>query len=266
MSTTATRPGAAPGASPDDRVEAALGELRAGRPVLVADGHDREDEVDVVLPAATAEAAWVAWTVRYSSGYLCAPLPAHRADKLHLPLMVARSQDPRGTAYTVSVDAADGVGTGISAADRARTLRVLADPASGPADLVRPGHVLPLRAVGGGVLERGGHTEAAVDLCRLAGVGEVAAIAELVEDDGTMTRRPQAAALARRHGLVLLTVADLVTYRVERSAVLGLAAGRSEDNHHDLLTKRAAIGHHLPGPDPAGAHPGEAGTTEEEHA
>ncbi|WP_434081623.1 3,4-dihydroxy-2-butanone-4-phosphate synthase [Sanguibacter sp. Z1732] len=196
-----------------ERVDAALACLRDGRPVLVADDRDREDEVDVVLPAATATTTWVAWTIRHTSGYLCAPLPEHRADHLELPVMVRRTQDPRGTAYTVSVDASGGVGTGISAADRATTLRVLADPTAGPADLIRPGHVLPLRALPGGVLERPGHTEAAVDLCRLAGVGDVAAIAELVEDDGTMTNRARAAVLARRHGLALLTIADLIAYR-----------------------------------------------------
>ncbi|ROR73666.1 3,4-dihydroxy-2-butanone 4-phosphate synthase [Bogoriella caseilytica] len=196
-----------------ERVEAALRCLRQGRPVLVADDHDREDEVDVVLPAAAATTEWIAWTVRHSSGYLCAPMPADRADALELPLMVPRSQDPRGTAYAVSVDAATGVGTGISAADRARTLRVLADPDSGPGDLIRPGHVLPLRAAADGVRQRPGHTEAAVDLCRIAGAGEVAAIAELVEDDGTMTTRAQAQALADRHGLALVTIADLLTYR-----------------------------------------------------
>lgn len=195
------------------RVEAATAQLRAGRPVLVADSHDREDEVDVILSAAMATASWVAWTVRHSSGYLCAPLPAARADALELPVMVPRSQDPRGTAYTVSVDAAAGIGTGISAADRATTLRALASPATGPSDLVRPGHVLPLRAVPGGVLERGGHTEAGVDLCRLAGLPPVAAIAELVQDDGSMTRRPQAAALAEEYGLVTLTIEDLIAYR-----------------------------------------------------
>lgn len=215
-------------------VERALAELAAGRPVLVADDAGRENEVDVVLAARTATAEWVGWTVRHSSGYLCAPMPAHRADALELPLMVERSQDPRGTAYTVSVDAAVGVTTGISAADRALTLRVLGDPASGAADLIRPGHVLPLRARAGGVLERAGHTEAAVDLVRLAGragaagaagapggaadggapdLGEVGAIAELVRDDGAVMRLPEAEALAREAGLVVLTVADLVAWR-----------------------------------------------------
>ena len=199
-------------------VERALAELAAGRPVLVADDAGRENEVDVVFAASAATAEWVGWTVRHSSGYLCAPMPAHRADALELPLMVERSEDPRRTAYTVSVDAAVGVTTGISGADRARTLRVLGDPSSGPRDLIRPGHVLPLRARAGGVLERAGHTEAAVDLVRLAGgagqdLGEVGAIAELVRDDGAVMRLDEARALAEETGLVVLTVADLVAWR-----------------------------------------------------
>ncbi|MFD6446872.1 GTP cyclohydrolase II [Promicromonospora sp. NPDC060204] len=212
-------------------VERALAELAAGRPVLVADDAGRENEVDAVLAAGVATAEWVAWTVRHSSGYLCAPMPAHRADALELPLMVERSEDPRGTAYTVSVDAV-GVSTGISAADRALTLRVLGDPGSGARDLIRPGHVLPLRARPGGVLERAGHTEAAVDLVRLAGrttdagpdLGEVGAIAELVRDDGAMMRLPEAQALAREYGLVVLTVADLVAWRREHDVPSAAAA------------------------------------------
>jgi len=194
-------------------VERALEALRAGRPVLVVDSPDRENEADVILAAQSATPQWVAWTIRHSSGYLCAPMPAARADALDLPLMVPSSQDPRRTAYTVTVDAATGVTTGISAADRARTLRVLADPASGREDLIRPGHVLPLRAVPGGVLHRAGHTEAAVDLCRLAGLEPVGAIAELVNDDGTMARLDDAAAVARAEGLVLLTIDEIVAWR-----------------------------------------------------
>jgi 3,4-dihydroxy 2-butanone 4-phosphate synthase / GTP cyclohydrolase II len=195
------------------RIAAAIEDLRAGRPVLVADDASRENEVDVILAAQTATAEQVAWLVRHTSGYLCAPLPIERAEALELPLMVAKSQDPRGTAYTVSVDAARGVSTGISAADRARTLRVLADPASRPDDLIRPGHVLPLRAVDGGVAQRGGHTEAAVELCRLAGMQPVAAIAELVADDGSMLRLAQATALAEAESLTLVTIAELVAWR-----------------------------------------------------
>lgn len=202
-------------------VEEALAAIRAGRPVLVADSPDRENEADVVFAARDVSAEWVAWTIRHSSGYLCAPMPAERADALALPLMVPRSEDPRRTAYTVTVDAASGVSTGISAQDRARTLRVLADPGSGAGDLIRPGHVLPLRAVPGGVLHRAGHTEAAVDLVRLAGAGEVGGIAELVHDDGSMMRLGDAAALAEAEGLVLLTIADLVAWRRVHDPVPG---------------------------------------------
>ncbi|MGW6130555.1 3,4-dihydroxy-2-butanone-4-phosphate synthase [Cellulomonas sp. NPDC055163] len=206
-------------------VEDALDALRAGRPVLVADSPERENEADVILAAQSATPEWVAWTIRHSSGYLCAPMPAARADALELPLMVPRSEDPRRTAYTVTVDAARGVTTGISAADRAHTLRTLADPASGPESLIRPGHVLPLRAVPGGVLHRAGHTEAAVDLCRLAGLEPVGAIAELVNDDGTMVRLPEAAGLAERDGLVLLTIEDLVAWRRTHDPVEAPAPG-----------------------------------------
>jgi 3,4-dihydroxy 2-butanone 4-phosphate synthase/GTP cyclohydrolase II len=195
-------------------VEEALEALRAGRPVLVADSPDRENEADVVLAAQSATAEWVGWTIRHSSGYLCAPMPAVRADALELPLMVPQSQDPRRTAYTVTVDAASGVTTGISAADRAQTLRVLADRGAGPHSVIRPGHVLPLRAVPGGVLHRAGHTEAAVDLCRLAGLEPVAGIAELVHDDGSMMRLDDTAALAQTEGLVLLTIQDLIAWRL----------------------------------------------------
>ncbi|MBN9743171.1 bifunctional 3,4-dihydroxy-2-butanone-4-phosphate synthase/GTP cyclohydrolase II [Amycolatopsis sp. A1MSW2902] len=197
-----------------DRMTMALDALREGRPVLVTDAADRENEGDVVLAAHTASAHWVAWTVRHTSGLLCAPMPPDRAADLRLPPMVERNEDARGTAYTVTVDAKTGVTTGISAADRARTLRLLADPAAAAADFARPGHVLPLRARPGGVLERPGHTEAAVDLCRLAGVPPVAAIAELVADDGSMLRGPGVADLARRSGLPALSIEDLISHRL----------------------------------------------------
>ncbi|MGL5857859.1 MAG: GTP cyclohydrolase II [Angustibacter sp.] len=197
----------------------ALAQLRAGRPVLVVDDAQRENEGDIVLAAQHASAQWVAWTVRYSSGLLCAPMPAEIADRLALPVMVARNEDPRGTAYTVTVDARHGVSTGISAADRAWTARVLADPGTGAAELVRPGHVLPLRASAGGVLERPGHTEAAVDLCRLAGLQPVALIAEAVLDDGRMMRLSDVLELGERYQMVTVTIADLAAWR------------RHHDNH-----------------------------------
>lgn len=194
-------------------IEAALAEIAAGRPVLVADDEDRENEVDAIFAASTATKEWVAWTVRHSSGYLCAPMPDALADALELPLMVEHSQDPRGTAYTISVDASTDITTGISASDRARTLRALGANDATATDVIRPGHVLPLRAKAGGVLERTGHTEAATDLVRLAGAGRVGAIAELVRDDGDMMRLDEAVRFAREHGLSLITIADLAAWR-----------------------------------------------------
>ena len=217
----------------------ALEALRSGKPVLVVDDQDREDEGDVVLAAALAEPRSVAWTVRHTSGFLCAPMPAARADELDLPPMVTDNADPHRTDYAVSVDAARGVGTGISATDRAHTARVLADPATRPADLIRPGHVLPLRARPGGVVDRPGHTEAGVDLCRLAGLPPVALIAELVNDDGTMARRPDVDELGRRAGLPVLDIAALVTHRLyhgdgEHARVTRMAHTRLPTRHGEL--------------------------------
>ncbi|MFW0786048.1 GTP cyclohydrolase II [Gordonia sp. CPCC 206044] len=196
-------------------VEQAIEALRAGRPVLVTDAADRENEGDVILAADRVTTEWTAWTVRNTSGLLCAPMAADRADALELPAMVAHNEDPKTTAYTVTVDAAQGVSTGISAADRAHTMRVLASSDAGPRDFTRPGHVLPLRARPGGVLERPGHTEAAVDLCILADVAPVGVIAELVADDGSMMRYPQVASLGSRMGLPVLTIEELANYRRE---------------------------------------------------
>ena len=197
----------------------ALEALRAGRPILVADDENRENEGDVIISAQLATPEWLAWTVRWSSGYVCAPMPADWADRLDLPPMVEVNQDARGTAYTVSVDAASGVTTGISAADRAHTLNVLADPESVPTSLIRPGHVLPLRAVDGGVRERAGHTEAAVDFMRLAGLEPVGAIAEVVAEDGSMMRLPGLIELGERDGIPVVTIEQLVAYLNETEPV-----------------------------------------------
>lgn len=194
-------------------IEAALAALRQGRPVLVLDHEHREDEGDVVLAAQTLTPAWMGWTIRHSSGYVCAPMPAEWADRLHLPPMVADNEDPLRTAYAVTVDAATGITTGISATDRARTVALLGHPGTGAGDLIRPGHVVPLRARAGGVLERPGHTEAAVDLCLLAGLTPVGAIAELVDDEGEMLRGPAVRALGQAHDLPVITVAELVAHR-----------------------------------------------------
>jgi 3,4-dihydroxy 2-butanone 4-phosphate synthase/GTP cyclohydrolase II len=204
-------------------IDQALEALRRGRPVLVSDSEDRENEGDVVLAAQTLTDEWLAWTIRHSSGYLCAPVTADVADRLGLPLMVEHNRDPLRTAYTVTVDAAAGVTTGISAADRATTIRLLADPDAGPDSFVRPGHVIPLRARAGGVLERPGHTEAAVDLCRLAGLAPVAAIGELVNDDGTMMRLPDVQATGAVHNLPVITIAELIAWRRRHDLVDRLA-------------------------------------------
>jgi 3,4-dihydroxy 2-butanone 4-phosphate synthase len=193
-------------------IEDAVRAMAAGRPVLVVDNEDRENEGDIIFAAQHATPALMGWTIRYSSGVICVPLSGDRADALALPPMVEINEDAKGTAYTVSCDAATGVSTGISATDRALTARVLADPASGPSAVTRPGHIFPLRAVDGGVRERPGHTEAAVDLCRLAGLEAAAVIAEVVHDDGEMMRLDALRAFAAEHGCPLISIKDLVAH------------------------------------------------------
>ncbi|WP_111718617.1 GTP cyclohydrolase II [Homoserinimonas sp. OAct 916] len=189
-----------------------LAALRAGTPVIVADDEGRENEGDAIMAAEHATKEWVAWMVRHTSGYLCAPMPNHLADRLELPLMTTLNQDTRGTAYTVSVDAANRVSTGISASDRAETLRTLADPTSTPTALIRPGHILPLRAVDGGVRVRGGHTEATVELMKLAGLHPVGVIGELVEDSGDMMRMPSLLRLGAEYSLPVTTVQAIIDW------------------------------------------------------
>lgn len=193
-------------------IEEAVAAIAAGRPVLVADDENRENEGDVILSAELATPEWIAWTVRWSSGLLCAPMTNEIADQLDLPMMVERNEDVRGTAYTVTVDAAEGVTTGISASDRATTLRALANPDAEPTDVKRPGHVLPLRAVDGGVRARAGHTEAAVELMRLAGLRPVAVIGEVVAEDGDMMRLPGLIELGKAEGVLVITIEQLTKY------------------------------------------------------
>ncbi|MFC4243448.1 GTP cyclohydrolase II [Gryllotalpicola reticulitermitis] len=190
----------------------AIAALRAGTPVIVADDESRENEGDIILAAEFATQEWLAWTIRHSSGFVCAPMTNEIADRLELPVMVVDNRDPLGTNYTISVDAADRSSTGISAGERAHTLRVLADVGSTPASLNRPGHILPLRAVDGGVRARSGHTEASVDLMKLAGLTPVAAIAEVVADDGEMMRLPGLIELGAANGLPVITIAALIDY------------------------------------------------------
>lgn len=200
-------------------IPTAVAELRLGRPVIVVDDEGRENEGDVVISAELATQEWVAWMVKHSSGFICAPMTNEIADRLELPVMVEHNEDLRGTNYTVTVDAADRFTTGISASDRAHTLRVLADAGSGPRNLNRPGHILPLRAVDGGVRDRQGHTEASVELMKLAGLAPVAAISEIVQDDGEMMRLPGLLALGEREGIAVIAIADLIRYLEEAEEV-----------------------------------------------
>ncbi|MFF0149246.1 3,4-dihydroxy 2-butanone 4-phosphate synthase/GTP cyclohydrolase II [Amycolatopsis sulphurea] len=198
-----------------DPIEYALAELARGRPVVVADGEDRENEGDLIVAADRVTTETMAFIVRHSSGFVCVALPDAECARLALPPMYHSNNDHFGTAYRVTVDAASGVSTGISARDRARTARVLADPATRPGDLTRPGHVVPLAARPGGVLERPGHTEAAVDLARLAGLRPAGVLCEVVSerDPSRMARRPELAAFAAEHGLALITIDSLVAFR-----------------------------------------------------
>jgi 3,4-dihydroxy 2-butanone 4-phosphate synthase/GTP cyclohydrolase II len=196
-----------------DTIERALADLAEGRPVVVVDDEHRENEGDLVLAASKATPAQLGFMVRHTSGVVCVPMEARELDRLKLPPMTAVNEDRKGTAYSVSVDARDGTTTGISAADRARTIRVLVDSATEPHELTRPGHVFPLRAAAGGVLRRAGHTEAAVDLARLAGLTPAGVIAEIVNDDGSMARLPELRAFADTHGLALVSIADLIVWR-----------------------------------------------------
>jgi 3,4-dihydroxy 2-butanone 4-phosphate synthase/GTP cyclohydrolase II len=202
-----------------DNLRPALEALAAGRMVVVADDRDREDEGDLVMAASMMTAEQMAFFLRHGSGIVCVPMPDARAEALGLPLMVEQNTDSHGTAFTVSVDHAS-VGTGISAPDRSATVRALADPTTRAAELRRPGHVFPLRARVGGVLKRAGHTEAATDLLRLAGAGEVGVITELVGDDGLPLTGEQTRAFATDHGLPFLRVADLVCARHSRTALV----------------------------------------------
>jgi 3,4-dihydroxy 2-butanone 4-phosphate synthase/GTP cyclohydrolase II len=196
-------------------VERAIADVAAGKPVVVVDDADRENEGDLIFAAEMATPELVAFMVRYTSGYICVPLTAEDCERLELPPMYHTNQDKRGTAYTVSVDAREGVTTGISAHDRAHTMRLLADPTSAAVDFTRPGHVVPLRAKEGGVLRRPGHTEAAVDLCRMAGLRPAGVLCEIVseKDVEDMARLDELEVFAGEHDLALISIADLIAYR-----------------------------------------------------
>ena len=196
-----------------DPVERAVADVAAGRSVVVVDDEDRENEGDLVFAAGKATPALLGFMIRWTSGFVCVAVEGATLDRLHIPLMTPHNRERMRTAYTVSVDARDGITTGISAADRCHTIRVLADSATEPDDLVQPGHVMPLRYREGGVLARPGHTEASVDLARLAGLTPAGVLCEIVNEDGSMMRGSALREFADDHGLAMISIADLIRYR-----------------------------------------------------
>jgi len=245
--------------SPFATIEEAIEEIRQGRMVVVCDDEDRENEGDLTMAAQFATPEAINFMAKEARGLICLALTPERCDELGLNLMAAKNETPLQTAFTVAIEAREGVTTGISAADRARTIQVAVDPGASPRDLVQPGHVFPLKAKAGGVLERTGQTEAAVDLARLAGLNPAGVICEVMNEDGTMARVPDLIPYCERHGLKMITVADLIAYRrrteklVERVVDTALptefgdftAVGyRSlvDDKHHVAMVKGEVAG------------------------
>src|SRR5215469_4915039 len=203
-----------------DPIDELLDELRQGHIVIVTDDANRENEGDLILAAEKATPEKINFMIRYTSGVICVPMEGKDLDRLELPLMTVRNTESMRTAYTVSVDAKKGVTTGISAADRSRTIRLLADPGTAAQDMVRPGHVFPLRYREGGVLRRAGHTEAAVDLARLAGLRPAGVLAEVVNEDGSMARLPDLIQFKQKHGLKICSIENLIAYRRAREVLI----------------------------------------------
>ena len=233
-----------------DPIESVLRDVRAGKPVIVVDDADRENEGDLILAGEKTTPAGINFMVRYGRGMICAPITVERAAKLGLNRMVLDNRESFKTDFTVTVDAAEGVTTGISAADRARAVRILADPKSEPRDLVQPGHIFPLRAKAGGVLQRSGHTEAAVDLARLAGLDPSGVLCEIMKDDGTMARLPDLIRFKKKHQLKLCAILDLIEYRRRREKLIELEQRvklPTDFGTFDLLLYRTTMSqeHHL---------------------
>ncbi len=209
---------------PIANIEAALEDLRQGKMIILVDDEDRENEGDLVIAAEKVTPEAINFMAREGRGLICLSLTERRADELELPLMVQDNSSSFGTAFTVSIEARTGVSTGISAADRARTIQVAIDDETRPFDLARPGHIFPLRAKKGGVLVRAGQTEGSVDLSRLAGLKPAGVICEIMNDDGTMSRMPELRAFSKKHGLRIVTIADLVAYRLQKELLVRRAA------------------------------------------
>ena len=234
--TRSAKPRLVPLTSPFTSIDDALDEFRKGKMVIVQDDEDRENEGDLILAAESCTAENVAFIRRWASGVICVPMTGDRLDELEIPQMVERNEARLGTAFTVSVDAREGITTGISAGDRARTIRLLADPATTAGDLVKPGHIFPLRARDGGVLVRAGQTESAVDLCRLAGMRPVGVICEITNEDGSMMRGPALLRFAKKHGLSMITVKDLIAYRMAREKLVERVATAKLPTRHGDFT------------------------------
>jgi len=218
-----------------DRIEDAVDAIGRGEFVVVVDDADRENEGDLIVAAEKVTAEQIAFMVRHTSGVICLPVVGERLDDLRLPLMVADNTESQRTAFTVSVDVKQGTSTGISAADRAATINALISPSTRPEDLARPGHIFPLRYRDGGVLKRAGHTEAAVDLARMAGLYPAGVLSEIVNDDGTMARLPQLEKFAAEHGLIMISIADMVRYRRQREKLVKrVGEGRIPTRHGDF--------------------------------
>lgn len=231
-------------------IESVIADIRKGRMVIVVDDADRENEGDLIMAAQHVTAAAINFMAKEGRGLICAPTTSERLEQLGIGRMVKQNREIFGTDFQVSVDAAKGISTGISAADRARTIKIMADPTAVPDDLVQPGHVFPLRARPGGVLQRAGHTEAAVDLAKLAGCRPIGVICEIMNDNGTMARLPQLLKFARRHRLMICTMADLIEYRrtreklVEHVETVKLPTDYGEFDLH-LYRSRLDGQHHL---------------------
>ena len=216
-------------------IENAIAAVGRGELVVVVDDADRENEGDLIMAAERITPETMAFMIRHTSGVICMPVEGSRLDELALPLMVAHNTESQRTAFTVSVDARHGTATGISAADRATTVRAILDPGTRPEDLSRPGHIFPLRYRDGGVLKRAGHTEASVDLARLAGCYPAGVLAEVVNDDGSMARLPQLEAFAATHGLQIISIADLIRYRRHREKLVRrVSEARIPTRHGDF--------------------------------
>src|SRR3954469_22263840 len=235
---------------PFDSVESAIADIAAGKLIIVTDDENRENEGDLIMAASKVTPETVNMMIRYGSGIVCVPTVEHQLRRLGLGPMVARNRESQRTDFTVSVDAAYGISTGISAYDRTRTIALLANPATKPDQLVQPGHVFPLRARPGGVLERAGHTEAAVDLATLAGLSPMGVLCELVNDDGTVQRMPQLVEFKNKFGLKMISIATLIEYRARRDQLVELVTAQPFESEFGAFTLHVFRGrldgrHHL---------------------